>query len=49
MERPTKEEAIWELAIETAARRTNRLRGGWLEAKLQIDALVAWRLWWQGP
>jgi hypothetical protein len=33
MERPTKEEAIWELAIETAARRADGLRGGWLEAE----------------
>ena len=49
MERPAKEEAIWELAIETAARRADGLRGGWLEAEPQIDALVARRLWWQGP
>jgi hypothetical protein len=49
MERPAKEEAIWELAIETAARRADGLRGGWLKAEPQIDALVAWRLWWQGP
>jgi hypothetical protein len=49
MERPVKEEAIWELAIETAARRADGLHGGWLAAEPQIDALIARRLWWQGP
>jgi hypothetical protein len=46
MERPAKKEAIWELAIETATCHVDGLRGGWLEAEPQIDALVARRLWW---
>jgi hypothetical protein len=46
MERPAKEEAIWELAIETAGCCADGLREGWLEAEPQIDALVTRRLWW---